>query len=117
VSTNLSESDAPSGRKPPSAARRVLGVLLVAIPLLGTAVHVAMLLGSSQETVVAYYKGGGPLVVFALAGVIFVAGMKPLVSSGGLRGSVLIRAACFLWVASILLIVPGLFVKLRAFFA
>jgi hypothetical protein len=110
------ETDVPGGPCEPSPVMRLVALLFVAVPILGTGVHAAMFVWATREFVVTYYKGGGPIVVFVLGWVIYLASLKHQAHTG-MRLNVAARALCFVWMASTLLIVPGLYVKLHELLA
>jgi hypothetical protein len=61
---------------------------------------------------VAYYQSRAPLAVFVGAWIVFALTFKHQKRTR-MRLNQVTRIACFVWVASIMLIVPGIFVGLR----
>jgi hypothetical protein len=67
---------------------------------------------ASRPVAVAYYQSKAPLAVFAGAWIVFALTFKHQKRTR-MRLNQVTRIACFTWVASIMLIVPGIFVGLR----
>ena len=111
------QDDAASGLKWHSrprvcAAVRAVAVMLLVIPIAGIVAHVALLVWASLDQVVAYYRSGAMMAVFVLPWIVFAASFVHQKRTG-MRINIAARVACFLWLASILVVVPGIFRMLR----